>query len=60
MPTICFPGAVVVFNSFCPSLGFDVRWRTEEKKGVASDWSRQASDWLRLIIWSLIPLMSRL
>ena len=35
MPTFCFPGAVVVFNSFCPSLCFDVRWRTEKQKGVA-------------------------
>ena len=60
MPTICFPGAVVVFNGFCPSLCFDVRWRTEEQKGVASDWSRLASDWLRQIMWSLIPLMFRL
>ena len=60
MPTICFLGAVVVFNGFCPSLCFDVRWRTEEQKGVASDRSRQASDWLRQIMWSLIPLMSRL
>ena len=34
MPTICFPGAVVVFNGFCPSLCFDARWRTEEQEGV--------------------------
>ena len=60
MPTICFLGAVVVFNGFCPSLCFDVRWRTEEQKGVASDWSRLASDWLRQIMWPLIPLMFRL
>ena len=45
MPTICFPGSVVVFNGFCPSLCFDARWRTEEQEGVVSDWSTQASDW---------------